>query len=99
MCLRIRKASNRNTNSTDFLIGEYRFLFSYETPVAMKHYTGHYKRENSWGPTTGRHINEFNLHCARICTEEEMDGFIKKAIVETASQLVKDKFERKNNGL
>lgn len=32
--------------------------FSYETPIAFySHATGKVVRENSWGPTTGKHLN------------------------------------------
>ena len=45
------------------LIGEVSIFFSYETPVAFSAPVTGYKwvvRENDWGATTGRYLNEID---------------------------------------
>lgn len=34
--------------------------FSYRTPVAFSNHRGLLVRENEWGPTTGKHLNEID---------------------------------------
>ena len=39
-------------------VGNLDVYFSYRTPVAFRHVsTGLVVRSNSWGPTTGKHLN------------------------------------------
>ena len=56
--VRLQKASNRNTRTHWLCIGEMDVLFSYETPVAFRYGSKVLRRENDWGPTTGRHFKE-----------------------------------------
>lgn len=91
MCVRFSKATNRRTESYELYIGHYAFLISYETIVAVRCMEGHYKLQNVWGPTTGRHINEYGGRDWPVITLEEMQGYVKRAIVETAGELVQER--------
>jgi hypothetical protein len=46
--------------------------FSYSTPVAFRGRAGVYVRQNSWGTTTGKHLNWIDGGCkkSRIDGEE-----------------------------
>ena len=51
-------------NMTELRLGDYRILFSYQTPVAMlqEDHTGilgAYKTSKFWSTTTSRHINKW----------------------------------------
>jgi hypothetical protein len=91
MCVGFSKASNRRTESYELRIGHYDFLISYETIVAVRCMEGHYKLKNIWGPTTGRHINEYGGRDWPVISHEEMHGFVNRAIVETAGDLVQER--------
>jgi hypothetical protein len=50
------------TNMTELEIGEYKVLFSYQTPVAalhIGHFPGLFKTEKKWSATTTRHISKW----------------------------------------
>lgn len=48
-------------NFTEVTLGELTVWFSYRTPVGyMVPGEGRVVRENEWGPTTGRHLNEID---------------------------------------
>ena len=50
---------SRGTNAHMVHIGPLSLWFSYQTCVAFRGRDGYtWVRENSWGPTTGRHLNE-----------------------------------------
>jgi len=51
-------SSNYGAHCLVFSIGQKEIYFSYQTPVAFyTPGTGLVVRENSWGPTTGKHLN------------------------------------------
>lgn len=44
-------------NALVFTLGDVDIYFSYKTPVAFRAGGRLFVRENSWGPTTGKHLN------------------------------------------
>ena len=70
----LRKLGNNThqLNTSSFTI-----WFSYETPIAFNHpNVGFIIRENSWGPTTGKHLNNIDSNKEeRIASQEFEDIF------------------------
>ena len=59
-------------------------LFSYATPIA---FSGYYnrtrvqcRRENTWGPTTGRHITETSVRHWEVLGEKEFNERLESSI-------------------
>lgn len=51
-------SDNYGTNCLEIGLNGLKVFFSYETPVAFHHPDfGLVVRQNSWGPTTGKHLN------------------------------------------
>lgn len=50
-------------------------LFSYSTCIAARHGTRRARLANSWGPTTGRHFNEFGAKDWPILGDTEFAAF------------------------
>jgi hypothetical protein len=51
-------SSNYGAHALRFQVGTLSIWFSYKTPVAFyTPKTGRVVRQNSWGPTTGKHLN------------------------------------------
>lgn len=46
------------------------FWFSYETPVAFVDGSNFCIRQNEWGPTTGKHLNQIDSNTPRLPGEE-----------------------------
>lgn len=58
MAFEIRK--HHNNKATEVYVGPYTLLFSYETLVGITIPSiGRIRRENVWGPTTGKHLNSW----------------------------------------
>ena len=47
-------------NALRFDYGTFTIWYSYRTPVAFRSNGVLHVRENSWGPTTGRHLNQID---------------------------------------
>lgn len=55
------KSSNYGMNAIQLVIGELTLWFSYQTVVAFHTpERGRVVRENEWGPTTNKHLNEID---------------------------------------
>ncbi len=52
--------SGRNTESYAVRVGSLTLYFSYQTVVAFRYNGKLVVRENDWGQTTGRHLNEID---------------------------------------
>jgi hypothetical protein len=50
-------SSNYGAHTIEVDIGSMQFYFSYRTIVAFEDENGLHVRKNSWGPTTGKHLN------------------------------------------
>ncbi len=54
------KDRNYGMHALCFSLPELDVYFSYKTPVAYRHRGKLRVRQNSWGPTTGKHLNEID---------------------------------------
>jgi hypothetical protein len=71
---------NRNTQAYVVDIGGVEIYISYETVIAIQsEATGRLRRDNNWGRTTGRHMNELGIKSWPIVSEEEMNTAIARA--------------------
>lgn len=73
MEISLEKGSKRNTKCYIVHIGPHDLYFSYETLIGYDGPIGYFRRENIWGPTTGRHINEMCLDNADIVDKNVFD--------------------------
>ena len=73
MKITLNQGTNRNTKAYVVTINEHELFFSYSTCIAYRGPLGHFRLDNTWGPTTGRHINEMGLRNLPIVTEKEME--------------------------
>lgn len=61
----------RQTKAGHFSIAGHTFYWSYETIIGYMAPSGEkWRRDNVWGPTTGRHIKEHGLSDATVCDSE-----------------------------
>lgn len=84
----------RNTKAHVVNIFGVYVYFSYATPVACNPPNGpSFQRENIWGPTTGRHLNEwgFNRLGAAKVGEEEFERRMSLAIYEAMAGRMAEK--------
>lgn len=66
-------------NYTIVGVGSLTICFSYLTPIAFhvpEH--GFVRRPNTWGPTTGRHFNEFSDHYGQTLESEQFEQLLEK---------------------
>ena len=70
----------RNTKAYTTEIGPVTLYFSYQTLIGVDTGTQKARVENRWGPTTGRHINEFGLHDALTLDGADLEGLAELAI-------------------
>jgi hypothetical protein len=59
-------------------------LFSYQTPVGFWSSEGKVRRDNCWGPTTGRHLKEGNFYDAKVLDEAEFNQRLDDTILKAA---------------
>jgi len=89
--LSFSKRTNRNTQAFVIHLGPHAFYISYETIIAY-HGSGHRVRLfNSWGTTTGKHINEMGLSDFKIVGEEELNSLINQAVLETGCTMAAER--------
>lgn len=82
---------SRNTQAGWVAVAGVDILFSYETPVAFAHDKGGLRRDNIWGPTTGRHMTEAQVKHYRAASEEEFNCELNRVI----SEAVLNRYARK----
>lgn len=70
--LSFQRGSDRKTECYIVTIGDVEAFISYTTILAIRSPKGHGRLENSWGPTTGRHINEMGLRDWPLVTPAEL---------------------------
>ena len=56
--MRVQLTKGQSPTANVVTINGVRLLFSYETIVGFDAGNGWVVRENSWGPTTGKHMNQ-----------------------------------------
>lgn len=84
----------RNTKAHIVNVCGVRVYFSYATPVACNPSSGpSFQRENVWGPTTSRHLNEwgFNRQGIAKVDEAEFERRVSIAICEAMVGRVAEK--------
>jgi hypothetical protein len=84
--IKLKHATNRNTKAYKIVLsghsGSHVLFISYETIVGLCNSHGAWRIENSWGPTTGRHMREMGLTSAdyQVVDDEELNDRVKMAI-------------------
>lgn len=88
------KAPTRNTKAHVVSVCGVQVYFSYETPVGCNPPNApSFQRENIWGPTTGRHLNEWGFNRTGIAKldEGEFERRMSLAIYEAMAGRVAEK--------
>lgn len=80
--LSFNHASKRNTKCYEINIAGSTFLISYDTIIACHTDEGAVRIENSWGPTTGRHMNEMGIRYWPVVPKAELHQRIRRAIIK-----------------
>ena len=98
MKLRFHKATNRNTQAYVISIGSAAFCISYETVVAVsgeiddKYIQA--RLDNTWGPTTGRHMNEMGVRDYPVLDTEAFEELCDRLLHSQALEAIKERLER-----
>ena len=74
----LTQGTYRNTKAYVLYLNNHDLYFSYETCIAYAGPLGRFRRENDWGHTTGRHINEMGLRDWPVVSKEEMEKTLAK---------------------
>jgi hypothetical protein len=89
----------RNTKLMSIRINNVHLWYSYETLMAASGTTdGQWlsiRRENHWGPTTGRHLKESSVGGYRILPDEEFESLAMQMLVEGAKHEIIDTIEKR----
>lgn len=89
----LSRGSKRKTEAYELEIGRHRFFISYQTIIGYQGKLGNCRLQNRWGPTTGKHIREMEIHDYPIVTDEELAKRQLDALVDTAvHELGADRF-------
>ena len=78
MKISLKKGLERNTQAYILHLNEHTLYFSYRTCIAYSGPSCNFRLSNSWGPTTGRHINEMGLKDWPIVSSQEMERELAK---------------------
>lgn len=66
---------------------------SYETPIAVA-YADECKRvHNSWGLTTGKHMNQLGVRDWKEVEESELEEFLEQSLARASLDKIKEKFD------
>jgi len=85
--LRIERPT-RNTKAVLVKAFGAEVLFSYDTPVAVRTPDGKkFRRPNCWGPTTGRHLNEWGFQYAPEVDDEEFIKALNEALFSAVADI------------
>lgn len=94
-----RPGSQRNTKCYELRVGDACFFISYSTIIGACVWDGDTHRyvrlNNSWGQTTGRHMNEMGIRSHEIVSDEEMQRLITQSIIRVGQTLALKKFNPK----
>lgn len=69
-------------NFTRVDVGDLTVWFSYESPIAYRDRHGLVIRENSWGPTTGKHLNAVHPDKGRRIPSAEFESKINALLIQ-----------------
>lgn len=78
----------RNTQTYEVSLGSVTLSFSYATLVGVHGTLGSQYAENTWGPTTGRHLNEMGYRNgdAKEVSHAELKKFAEASIIAKIQQ-------------
>jgi len=80
MNVRLVNPTGRRTEARLLYLGRTMLYFSYETCIGFQGFSnGVYhavRLDNSWGPTTGRHINDLGISSLPIVDSDEFDRIL-----------------------
>lgn len=80
MTARLSNPTGRNTKACIVEIGAHAFYFSYQTCIAYAGPLGPARRENVWGPTTGRHFRELGCAGFPVVEPDELEALVLGAV-------------------
>jgi aminopeptidase C len=84
--IKFKHATNRSTKAYKIVLsghsGSHVLFISYETIIGPSNSHGAWRVENSWGPTTGRHMRGMGLTSDdfQVVDKEELNDRVKMAI-------------------
>lgn len=81
-------ATNRNTPAKWLTVFRVTMLVSYNTVVAAEFKGRHIRRDNTWGPTTGRHMNEAGVKGYDVLSDEEFHEALRSMLIESMAENV-----------
>ena len=84
MKIYLENPTGRDTKAYQVVLGNMSLFFSYSTCIAFFHGRVGYRIDNSWGPTTGRHMREMGLHEYPIIPGEEFNQRLAAALYDVA---------------
>lgn len=88
---------SRNTKCYVIRIVDACFYVSYNTIIGASLYDGenrrHVRLDNTWGKTTGRHMNDMDIRSHEIVSSEELHHLMKQHLIRTGQQLLQDKLK------
>lgn len=91
----LQPGTDRNTKAHIVTLNDvYDFFISYQTVVGIRFPSGRYRLPNTWGPTTGRHINEMGIRDYEEVGDEVFDkkmneiAFFEKIECPRCAQLI-----------
>lgn len=90
MRAQLNNPTGRRTEARELRLGDVTLYFSYDTCIAVRSPRGVFRRHNSWGPTTGRHINEMHVRSFPECEEEEFKDKLRAAVMQLGLNLFND---------
>jgi hypothetical protein len=89
----------RNTKQMSMCINNVHLWYSYETLMAASGaIDGQWlsiRRENHWGPTTGRHLKESSVSGYAIMPDEEFDSLVVQMLAEGAKDAIVGTIEKR----
>lgn len=92
--LSLSPGSHRNTKCYQIGIGGDTFYVSYQTIIGARVWGEPPARlHNSWGPTTGRHINDMGIRDFREVEEAELQSLIRKSLIRIGGELMLQPFK------
>jgi len=95
--IKICKGSHRRTECYKLWIGTTVFYISYNTIIAITTEEGGRRLENTWGPTTGRHMTEMGIRSWPVITDEKMEVLIKQSLMRTGAEIAMKPFQHWRN--
>ena len=91
--LSFHHASRRNTKCYCIEIAGSSVVILYDTIIACRTDEGACRIENSWGPTTGRHMNETGVRDWPVVSSEELHSRIRRAIIKAGLNAVHERLK------